>query len=183
MCFQGGAWVQRIWARRCSLRGQWWGEESWHQRASRVSCWSLLKSCGEFFLICCNKLASTQHCLFSRYEDFNCVLWYPFPSPHISTKSWFPIFNSRFYALQSLDSLAETEVGREVIFSLDPSLQLLKAAFTKPTLAPDWQIQAITCIMLWTLNDDERLIPLVVEQGFIPFLLTFLPWVFHHNFI
>ena len=126
------------------------------------------------FLVCCNRLTSTQLCLFSRYEDFNCVLWYALPFPHLD-RILIPCFNSRFYALQSLDSLAESEVGREVIFTLDPSLQLLKDAFTKPTLAPDWQIQAITCIMLWTLNDDERLIPLVVEQGFIPFLLTFLP--------
>jgi hypothetical protein len=80
----------------------------------------------------------------------------------------------RFYGVRSLTAICETTEGRDMIYAEDPTLDLLKRCLDEPTLIIDKQVLEIACIMLYTLNDDARLVPIIIKEGFVPRLLNLL---------
>jgi hypothetical protein len=81
----------------------------------------------------------------------------------------------RFYAVRALTAISETTEGRDMIYAEDSTLELLQHCLDEPTLIADEQVLEITCIMLYTLNDDARVVPIIIERGFFPRLLALLP--------
>jgi hypothetical protein len=62
-----------------------------------------------------------------------------------------------------------------MVYADDPTLEFLKHCLDEPTLIVDKQVLEIACTMLYTLNDDERVVPIIIKEGFIPRLLKLLP--------